>query len=66
MNDYDFAIGQELVVWSLQSARPPVPKEVPSHIAEDYKEAALVLNFSPKSSAALSRRCLQAVLREAS
>jgi hypothetical protein len=56
---------QEVVVWPLQSARPPVPKEVPKHIASDYQEAALVMNFSPKASAALSRRCLQAVLREA-
>ncbi len=57
--------GDEFTVWPLQSARPPVPKEVPKHIAADYGEAALVLNFSPKASAALSRRCLQTVLREA-
>jgi hypothetical protein len=42
-----------------------VPEEVPTPIAEDYIEAALVLADSPKASAALSRRCLQAVLREA-
>jgi len=41
-----------------------VPKEVPSHVATDYNEAALVLGLSAKASAALSRRCLQAVLRE--
>lgn len=57
--------GEEFVLWPLQSARPPVPKEVPEHIADSYREAALVLNLSPKASAALSRRCLQAVLREA-
>lgn len=57
--------GEEFLIWPLQSARPPVPKEVPQHIAADYTEAALVLRFSPKASAALSRRCLQAVLREA-
>jgi len=33
-------------------------------MAEDYGEACLVLRDSPKASAALSRRCLQAVLRE--
>lgn len=32
-------------------------------IAEDYDEACLVLAYSPKASAALSRRCLQALLR---
>lgn len=46
-------------------ARDPVPPEVPAHIVKDFKEAALVLPLSPKASAALSRRCLQAVLRDA-
>ncbi|MCD4751637.1 MAG: DUF4145 domain-containing protein [Anaerolineaceae bacterium] len=45
------------------SNRPPCPSEVPSNIADDYKEACLVLPFSPKASAALSRRCLQTLLR---
>jgi hypothetical protein len=35
------------------------------YIADDYNEAAAVLNISPKASAALSRRCLQSVLRDA-
>lgn len=60
-----FVVDKEFIVWPLQSARPPVPKEVPAHIATDYNEAALVLSLSPKASAALSRRCLQTVLREA-
>jgi len=42
----------------------PVPKEVPEKFACDYKEACLVLADSPKASAALSRRCLQHILRE--
>ncbi|HRI60526.1 MAG TPA: DUF4145 domain-containing protein [Saprospiraceae bacterium] len=42
----------------------PVPSEVPTEIAEDYIEACLVLSDSPKASAALSRRCLQHILRE--
>ncbi|MFP3708167.1 DUF4145 domain-containing protein [Paraburkholderia sp. SIMBA_009] len=37
---------------------------MPEHIAEDYREAGVVLEASPKASAALSRRCLQTVLRE--
>jgi hypothetical protein len=49
----------------LVGTRPPVPPEVPADIAADYTEAALVLSLSPKASAALSRRCLQAVLRAA-
>ncbi|MGJ4928164.1 DUF4145 domain-containing protein [Bradyrhizobium sp. HKCCYLS2038] len=43
--------------------RGPVPKEVPSEIAQDYVEACNVLPISPKASAALSRRCLQHMLR---
>jgi hypothetical protein len=45
--------------------RPVCPPEVPFYIAEDYTEACLVLKVSPKASAALSRRCLQNLLRDA-
>jgi len=51
-------------VWPKGSSRPPLPKEVPSEFASDYEEACLVLPDSAKASAALSRRCLQHVLRE--
>jgi len=47
------------------SSRPPAPSEVPTDIAEDYTEACLVLPDSPKASAALSRRALQHLLRQA-
>ena len=57
-------ITYELIVNPLTSSRPPVPKEVDEKFATDYKEACLVLKFSPKASAALSRRCLQNILRE--
>ena len=46
------------------SSRPPVPPEVDSIFATDYIESCLILTLSPKASAALSRRCLQNVLRE--
>jgi hypothetical protein len=46
------------------ASRPFAPPEVPSGIAEDYNEACLVLADSPKASAALSRRCLQHLIRE--
>ena len=46
------------------SNRMPVPSEVPINFASDYNEACLVLADSPKASAALSRRCLQHILRE--
>lgn len=44
--------------------RGPISPKVPPEYAGDYKEACLVLNDSPKASAALSRRCLQHLLRE--
>ena len=56
--------GKEFIAWPRHSARP-IPPEVPSSIADDYQEAASTLSLSPKASAALSRRCLQAVLRDA-
>ena len=46
------------------AGRSPMPAEVPAQYAEDYNEACLVLADSPKASAALSRRCLQHLLRE--
>jgi hypothetical protein len=61
---YVFESNSEHVVWPLQYVRP-IPSEVPEHIAIDYHEAAAVLNLSPKASAALSRCCLQSILREA-
>ncbi len=45
-------------------SRTTLPPEVPLEFTEDYKEACLVLSDSPKASAALSRRCLQNILRE--
>lgn len=44
--------------------RDPTPPEVPPEFATDYEEACRVLIDSPQASAALSRRCLQHILRE--
>lgn len=44
--------------------RKPAPADVPKAIRDDYNEACLVFSDSLKASAALSRRCLQAILRE--
>jgi len=51
-------------VWPESVTRAPIPLSVPDHIAEDYREAVLVIPYSPKASAALSRRCLQHLLHE--
>ena len=53
-----------LLVYPKGVARIPLSDEIPAKFAEDYREACLVLNDSPKASAALSRRCLQSLLRE--
>src|ERR1035437_10890941 len=42
----------------------PIPPEVQREFSEDYFEASIILEDSPKASAALSRRCLQLILRE--
>ena len=49
--------------WPKGIARSPVPEQVPTGIKQDYHEACVVLSDSPKASAALSRRCLQNLLR---
>ena len=46
-------------------AQAPLSPDVPKEFAQDYREACLILADSPKASAALSRRCLQHVLRDA-
>ena len=52
------------LIWPTGVARDPVPVEVPEEYAKDYKEAALVLAAgSANASAALSRRCLQNIIR---
>ena len=51
------------LIWPKGIARKPVPPEVPDEFAADYREACLVLADSPNASAALSRRCLQHILR---
>ena len=45
-------------------SRAALSPDVPRQFGEDYKEACLVLADSAKASAALSRRCLQHLLRE--
>jgi hypothetical protein len=54
----------KVLAYPRTALRPPCPAEVPTPFADDYKEACLVLSDSPKASAALSRRCLQNLLRE--
>ncbi|MFN8414516.1 MAG: DUF4145 domain-containing protein [Anaerolineales bacterium] len=61
----NYITGEEHIVWPISGGRAPAPQEVPNHISSDYNEASAVLQISAKASAALSRRCLQTILREA-
>ena len=53
----------DFVAYPKTTHRAPTPKELPKDIKEDYEEACMVLPVSNKASAALSRRCLQAILK---
>lgn len=62
-----FYISQEIstrLIHPKGAQRPAPAPEVPAAFAEDYVEACIVLPDSAKASAALSRRCLQHLLRE--
>jgi len=51
--------------WNLkpQSKAKQMPSYIPVAIVEDYNESCLIKDLSPKASAALSRRCLQGMIR---
>jgi hypothetical protein len=46
-----------------RSAAKPQPEYIPQGIREDYLEASLIAQDSPKASATLARRCLQGMVR---
>ena len=51
--------------WKLlpRSRARPQPDYIPEEIRNNYREACLILSDSPKASAAMSRRCLQGIVR---
>ena len=61
-NHVPIGIGEKITSWNLlpKSKAKQFPDYVPPAIRQDYEEACLILNDSPKASATLSRRCLQA------
>jgi hypothetical protein len=52
--------------WDLipESKAKSFPNYIPKPILDDYNEACLIRDLSPKASATLSRRCLQGILRD--
>ncbi len=57
-------VHKEMWVEPSSPKRIPIGEAVPSEFREDYEESVSVLPISPKSSAALSRRVLQSMLRD--
>jgi len=51
--------------WRLvpESAEKVFPSYIPKPLLDDYREACLIVDKSPKASATLSRRCLQGMIR---
>ncbi|MBI4527597.1 MAG: DUF4145 domain-containing protein [Deltaproteobacteria bacterium] len=54
----------QIEAWAKELNRTALPPEVVEPYASDYYEACFVLADSPRASAALSRLCLQKLLRE--
>lgn len=52
--------------WDLlpESSAKPQPDYIPKPLRDDYIEACRIASLSPKSSATLSRRCLQGMIRD--
>ena len=59
-------VGAKIQEWNLapESSAKPFPDYIPRALLEDYEEACLIQNGSPKASATLSRRCLQGMIRD--
>ena len=59
-------VGDVIKKWNLipESKAKSFPGYIPKAITEDYEEACLIKDLSPKASATLSRRCLQGMIRD--
>lgn len=58
--------GRHLKTWNLvpPSSARSFPVALPAAVLDDYREACLTLESSPKAAAALARRCLSSMLRD--
>ncbi len=58
--------GKHIKTWALvpPSRARSFPVSLPSQVLEDYQEACLTIESSPKVAAALARRCLSEMLRD--
>jgi len=57
---------ETLHTWQVlpESNAKPQPSFIPKQIVDDYTEACLIKDLSPKASATLARRCLQGMIRD--
>lgn len=64
--NYNSSIGVTLFSWQLKpnSSAKQFPDYIPKAVLDDYNEACLIRDLSPKASATLSRRCLQGMIRD--
>lgn len=62
----DYVGTSDLHTWRLipESASVVQPTYIPSSLREDYYEACLIRDKSPKAAATLARRCLQGMIRD--
>lgn len=60
------SFGGAFLHWQLRpsSSAKVLPEYVPRPIIDDYTEACIIRDLSPKASATLSRRCLQGIIRD--
>ncbi|HEX8150585.1 MAG TPA: DUF4145 domain-containing protein [Pyrinomonadaceae bacterium] len=63
---YGSYIVQPKKSWQLipASKAKPFPSYIPKAVLDDYVEACIIRDLSPKASATLSRRCLQGIIRD--
>lgn len=61
-----YKIVGKLYTWNLlpRGTARPLPDYIPLSIREDYTEACLIADLSPKAAATLIRRCLQGMIRD--
>ena len=67
--DGDFSIREledTIKSWPLMpdSRAKPQPEYIPKNIREEYEEACKVADLSPKASAVLARKCLEAMIKD--
>ena len=61
LDDNKIIFSQQLLPQGLSK---PQPDFIPKALREDYHEACLIRDLSPKASATLTRRCLQGMIRD--